>query len=643
MCVMCISSVYKERDPLVDFARFKVFLKGNEIYLLKMAFSEKEKKIETLEKLFINYNNNNIDEIKKFTHLLNNNIFINGACKFDIQDPFDKSILKYIKKEKAIYCGEKKYENVINIKGNRISIIPSNIHNVKCNGRNFKFKADGKDDENDYEEWRPFNDEGYFDMTTDFANIICYKKTLFNIEIKVFEETIALPVPVNLSQIDEEVDDEPSVIMIGIDSMSRSNFIRALPKTYKFLQQNNFIDFKRHVKVADNTYGNWIAILTGLRGSWSSDMTIELTDAWNIWYDNFPLIWKNFTTKRYATLFAEDRPDIATFNYLGKLYGFKEQPTTHYFRTFWLDIYDTIKFKQSKLGCYGDKPNTSIQLNYLANFLKNYEEKKKFVWWWSTEMSHDFLNTISSVDNIYYNFFINNMKKMKDSIVIVFSDHGHRFDAIRETNVGRHETRLPFLNVYLPSKLTNLYPFLEENMKVNSEKMTTQFDLHETLVSVLKKEWTKNVTERRAYSLFHQHPSQRKCKISGIPKNYCPCNMELTLPPEDAIEVSVFLINYLNNMLENFTNFIKSNKKYGFNFNEYVGSNTYSDRLSITYRLMVRMKPPSGALIEALIEKDLSTKEYSLKEEVERNNKYGNTSFCVNDAQIQKLCYCYEI
>lgn len=78
---------------------------------------------------FIVYKNydNNIEEINKFTKLFNDSIFINGVCKFDIQDPFDKTILKYIEKEKAIYCGKKKYENVIIIKGNRISVIYLNL------------------------------------------------------------------------------------------------------------------------------------------------------------------------------------------------------------------------------------------------------------------------------------------------------------------------------------------------------------------------------------------------------------------------------------------------------------------------------------------------------------------------------------
>lgn len=58
----------------------------------------------------------------------------------------------------------------------------------------------------------------------------------------------------------------------------------------------------------------------------------ELTDEWNIYFDDWPLVWKIFSDEGYVTLFAEDRPDISTFNYFGWLRGFKYPPTDHYFR-----------------------------------------------------------------------------------------------------------------------------------------------------------------------------------------------------------------------------------------------------------------------------------------------------------------------
>uniref|UniRef100_A0A0N4Z0Y6 Sulfatase domain-containing protein n=1 Tax=Parastrongyloides trichosuri TaxID=131310 RepID=A0A0N4Z0Y6_PARTI len=591
--------------------------------------------------MYISSMSDNLNVLKKFEKYLNGTSIVNSSCNFDVQNPFDKSILEYIKMEDPIDCGEEKFDKIISIEGNQVKIIPSKLEDHLCYGRNFEFKSGGKDDDNKYHEWISFDNNGFYNMTTDFANILCYKKSLFNIKIKVYEKTISTILPQNILEYEKEEEDDVSVIMIGIDSMSRSNFIRSLPKTYKFLQNNDFIDFKRHVKVADNTYGNWIAILTGLRASWSKDMPMEITDEWNIWFDDIPVIWKNFTSKGYVTFFAEDRSDIATFNFKGKLNGFKKQPTTHYFRNYWIDVERSILYKQSKFGCYGGTSNTETQLDYLTDFLDKYQNIKKFAWWWSTEMSHDNLNTISSMDTIYHNFLVNNYKKMKDSIVIFFSDHGNRYDNIRETNVGRFETRLPFLNIHLPKKLKELYPFLIKIMIENSNKMTTQYDLHETLKSILKKEWKKDFTKRRGYSLFHKHPHQRECITSGIPENYCPCNKEVDISLKESHEAATFLVDYLNIKLTNFNNFVKSNIKYKCKLFEidkilyssltipsdvitkdvHLGRHIISNHLSIVYRLMIRMKAPSRALIEALVEQNLSTGKFIVKEEIERNNK----------------------
>jgi hypothetical protein len=61
--------------------------------------------------------------------------------------------------------------------------------------------------------------------------------------------------------------ERPSVIMIGVDSQSRSNFIRQLPQTYELLNRWGFVDMKSHVKVHDNTFVNLLAVLLGKRGT----------------------------------------------------------------------------------------------------------------------------------------------------------------------------------------------------------------------------------------------------------------------------------------------------------------------------------------------------------------------------------------
>ncbi|CAJ0582497.1 unnamed protein product, partial [Mesorhabditis spiculigera] len=193
----------------------------------------------------------------------------------------------------------------------------------------------------------------------------------------------------------------PAVIMLGLDSMSFGNFRRQMKDTYRIMQNMGFQDLSSHVKIGDNTYANWLAILTGKRGTAVKEFTNELPDEWHIWFDEFPMVWKNFSEHGYATLFAEDRPDIGTFNYFGELNGFKRAPTDHYFRSYWLAAFWSLVGLRSKPFCYDGTPKHEIQLDYLQSFIKEYHGKRSFVFWWNQDMSHDYLNAIGQTDHSY--------------------------------------------------------------------------------------------------------------------------------------------------------------------------------------------------------------------------------------------------
>uniref|UniRef100_A0AC35TFW5 Sulfatase domain-containing protein n=1 Tax=Rhabditophanes sp. KR3021 TaxID=114890 RepID=A0AC35TFW5_9BILA len=546
--------------------------------------------------------------------------------------------------------------DAIKADGNYLRVQDNVLDQIKCRGRSIDFQPDTKDDDVIYGKWKNFNQEGTFKMLTDFAQVRCFSKGVSNIEVisKTFANIIENP------KFKIKNNDNTSVIMIGIDTMSRSNFIRALPQTYKYMIDNGFVDFKKHVKVADDSYGNWIAILTGLRGSYSTEFPVILDEAWGQWYDEFPLIWKNFSQAGYATLFAEDRAEIANFNYLGKCFGFKKKPVDHYFRPFWIDVERSASFKESKFGCYQGTPNTKIQLDYLTKFLKTYKNQSKFVWNWSTEMLHEHLNDISMVDDLYLNVLKDNADLLKESVVIMFSDHGTRYGELRETVIGRYETRLPFLAIKLPATYDEN---AKRNLVINSNKMTTQFDLHQTLKSFLNQGVSIDPLDKQSYSLINPHPDNRTCFGSNIPTTYCPCQIETPLEIESASKEATELIKLLNEMLRNFTNFTEAPPKYSCSpfelekirfasisippksliFDHHLKRKIISNNATASYRLLLKMKQPSGALIEAVLDKDFKTNTYTINGLIERLNKYGNTSHCINDAEMRKLCYCVVV
>lgn len=118
-----------------------------------------------------------------------------------------------------------------------------------------------------------------------------------------------------------------SVLFIVIDSISRLNFIRTMPNTRKFLQENGFIEFVGYNKIDDNTFPNFNALITGLNLRQSFEMCEPKTVGG---LDKCPMIWYDFRESGYVTAYAEDWAGISTYNYLKK--GFRDPPTDFYFK-----------------------------------------------------------------------------------------------------------------------------------------------------------------------------------------------------------------------------------------------------------------------------------------------------------------------
>lgn len=65
------------------------------------------------------------------------------------------------------------------------------------------------------------------------------------------------------------------------------------------------------------------------------------------------------------------------------------------------------------------------------------------------------------------------------------SDHGIRWGGIRQTYQGQMEERLPFVILALPERFRDRYAQAVANLNLNVRRLTTPFDLHETLKQLL--------------------------------------------------------------------------------------------------------------------------------------------------------------
>ena len=100
-------------------------------------------------------------------------------------------------------------------------------------------------------------------------------------------------------------------------------------------------------------------------------------------------------------------------------------------------------------------------------------------------MTHDSLNAAHYMDVPYHNLFTKLFDEnlVENTLVLFFSDHGLRLGPIRKTRMGEVENRLPFMYIHLP-KYTDLDQ--AEILRQNQYKLTTAFDIHATLVSLVK-------------------------------------------------------------------------------------------------------------------------------------------------------------
>ena len=252
-------------------------------------------------------------------------------CNLPVLDPFDPSIQQFFWKPDPVKCSE--FPSVVYVdEFNVLSVNDSALSfyglkkpkELTCTAESVYRKGD------DYH--IGFNIPKVVELPTtleaDFTRVICW-----SVGHKVIFENILAGIrpPAKNSKIKEESGEQLSVLMFGIDSVSRSASVRYLPKTLEVLRELGSYDFQGLMKNGDNTIPNIMAQETGLELFTEETYGFEAGTM-----DRWPYLWKNASAKDYVTLFGEDLPWLGMFNNGYK--GFQNPPTNHYMRPFWLAL-----------------------------------------------------------------------------------------------------------------------------------------------------------------------------------------------------------------------------------------------------------------------------------------------------------------
>jgi hypothetical protein len=336
----------------------------------------------------------------------------------------------------------------------------------------------------------------------------------------------------------EEQKDRLSLLILGLDAQSHMNFIRQMPLTYSFLLKNlSAIGLHGYTKVGDNTFPNVVPFLSGLS---VSELRKKCWPTKLSYFDGCPWIWKDFARSGYRTSFAEDSIWMGTFHYEKK--GFLSPPTDYYFHPISLLMAKKIGHEtwgNAKL-CYGPRLAFEVLLDYIVKTAVTFSPNNLlyFQYVWANSLFHDYLNNPKLGDELLYLTleYLSREGHLNKTGLILVSDHGMRWGSIRSTYQGKIEERMPAAYFAFPEWWRDKYSTAWANLGENAGRLSTPFDVHETLRDLLDLRGISNKQLQldpqsdvvsggssggsrivpRGISLFRNVPMKRTCKMAGI-------------------------------------------------------------------------------------------------------------------------------
>lgn len=441
-----------------------------------------------------------------------------------------------------------------------------------------------------------------------------------------------------------------NILIMGLDSVSRLNFHRTMPRLSKYFHDNNWHELKGYNKIGDNTLPNLLAILTG-RSQEDATKKCKLNRKYGS--DGCPFIWNNFKDAGYITAYGEDIPRLGTFNY--KQDGFMNPPTDYYVRPYILACEKLLKSKNKFNFKYCIGPESAVDriFNYAIDFSKTFIDQSYFGFFWANTISHDDMNGPSSMDEHFLNMFqhVNDNGITNNTIIIFLSDHGVRWGEYLDTQIGWHENRLPFMFIKFPNSITS-HDKLSTSLKLNEDRLTSPYDVYQTLREILINSGgyaESSIGCPSCQSLFSPVPIERGCDDAGISSHWCTCNEFEALSTDNYVALSgaTAFIKHAENIAKSYQDengnrlcakleidsILKINKIIDFNN----GNRTNNiDK----YFFKIQLKPGYGKF-EVTIGTNNYNEFYILDSEISRIDSYEKTSRCV-DYGFKWFCHCLD-
>jgi hypothetical protein len=339
----------------------------------------------------------------------------------------------------------------------------------------------------------------------------------------------------------------PNVVLLLLDSLSRPQAFRAVPKTMAVLSKHNAFQFFRMHSVGHATSQNMPRLM---RGKAVCDQPGDKTkndfvdSACDYDFQQHPYIWQRYHAVGYKTMSMLGECEL--FNTRDGLYHvpLKVAMKTLDHRPSVLacdEDYDGLlrtNFQGAysfRRRCINDKPFHRYMFDIGSSLLDGYASTIHPVFGYmhmqeNHEGSGEVIKAVDGDMAAWMDSFL--QAHSRDTIVIVLADHGaHMGPNYMFTDSGWLEHKLPFFSMVVPPQYLAARPHLADTLKHNEQMLLTHDDIHATLVDIAEyaatgKEAVNAGSTRmdRATSLFSYKVGDRSCESLWITPDRCACN-----------------------------------------------------------------------------------------------------------------------
>ena len=463
-----------------------------------------------------------------------------------------------------------------------------------------------------------------------------------------------------------------NVLFIGLSTVSRSHFHRSLPKTAETLRSLGFVEYKRFHSLSPHTMVNMAAFVMGLKscvGVCGRAFEHECATNLNDYLDECPMIFKDYNESAYVTLYMDNsNNEFGSFQMENPMTDFYIKPIFDIVRQFRI----SSKTPKEHRSCFSVISETQFMLDYVSKFMRTFKQVPFLSFSWFGRPFQQYPHSLPHYDKDFEKFFDAIPKiLLRNTLIIVAGDHGDKFRLFDQGIEGFLERSLPPLFIRIPENIVNGFPQKAMHLKRNSNRLTSAFDVHHTLLHLLKINCSSDFEDGGSFSkdscnfrsvlsdrvsLFEEVPTRRTCETFHVPTFSCLCNVTGQAMASDA------LLKDLSPAAFQTMNALVKDSKFGNLCDEWTSefpekSTAYylvRNRFWATLLLRVFATATTNKRVNHYFEMQLniSMDELGSRERItivpgslSRIHPYGNKTWCVNaqnadELLIKDLCYC---